>query len=1079
MEELNKLSTQLLKLGTNHDWQTADETCKIVSSIFGIDVERFKLWHDPRIVAEASRFMTAFETINNPAAYEVRHSNEKKRAIDIKLYWMKKSTKTNLSWVVGAADNFEDSTTMQHKDIGIDLVIPESCDRIFVIISNQYKLRVLELHNHLSITDREILTSVINLKNDNVLSLSEKTSYHSAIWDAFNFEPINKRFYRELVDRFIVLRDHLILKKDITSAEAVSFSTRLIGRLLFVKFLDKKGLINSSIEYFNAPAGDSKIQTTYYKEKLEALFYKTLNTEIPDRGFSDIITPYLNGGLFDASDSDFYDKNIVTFPDNYFSVFQSILAKYNFTVDESSPEFQQVAVDPEMLGRIFESLLGEMETKEGDSLRSATGAFYTPREIVSYMCEQSILEYLKSKITDSPERDRRLIEIITMSESLFRDQDQNKRRDWKPYVQPILDALEKLTVLDPAVGSGAYPMGMLHLLIKIYTRLDSKYEKNLSKLKRDILSRSLYGSDISTTAIEICRLRAWLSLIVDISQGEQVVPLPNLEFHFVCANTLISLNRQSSFNDTADLKENMKKIREDYYGTNSKKQKETLKRKYEKLLNPSQASLLSENDNILKTYRPFTHESVAGFFNPELMLGQEKFDIVIGNPPYVGEKGNKETFRPIAESPIGKRFYQGKMDLFYFFFHIALDYLNEGGVMAYITTNYYITATGAGKLRKDIRDRASILKLLNFGELKIFESALGQHNMITMLIKGKNDIKANTLVSHKKGYLGVDVINSIIQGIDTNTSYYEISQDELYSGNNIKLTNGDSNDFLDKIKNTSVELKDVCNINTGIQSGAYTLTKKHINKYKINGLNGQGIFSISKQELENLNLDKQEYSIIKPFYKNSDIFKYFTSNINKKYLIYITKSSNEKNFPGVIEHLKFFKPILEEKREFKNGRIPWFALQWPREESIFRHEKILAPIRSKVNTFGYNDYEFYVATDVNVITVKDKRYSYKLLLGILNSNLVLIWLKNNGKSKGSMLELVSEPLSHIPIPEITQDNKKNIEQVEKLVDQILIIKKENKDADTKNLEQEIDQLVYKLYDLTPEEIEIVENSSKK
>ncbi|MEI6850287.1 MAG: Eco57I restriction-modification methylase domain-containing protein, partial [archaeon] len=549
----------------------------------------------------------------------------------------------------------------------------------------------------------------MNLKSNNVLSLSEKTSYHSAIWDAFNFEPINKRFYRELVDRFIVLRDHLTLQNNISLPESVSFATRLIGRLLFVKFLDKKGLINSKIEYFSAPSGDTKIQTTYYKEKLEALFYKTLNTEIPDRGFSDIITPYLNGGLFDASDSDFYDKNIVTFPDNYFNVFQSVLAKYNFTVDESSPEFQQVAVDPEMLGRIFESLLGEMETKEGDSLRSATGAFYTSREIVSYMCEQSVLEYLKSKITDSPERDRRLIEIITMSESLFRDQDQNKRRDWKPYAQPILDALETLTVLDPAVGSGAYPMGMLHLLIKIYTRLDSKYEKNLSKLKRDILSRSLYGSDISTTAIEICRLRAWLSLIVDISQGEQVVPLPNLEFHFVCANSLISLSKDVGFFDIPDLKDKMSEIRRDYYSTNSKAKKQILINKYQKLLNPEKLSIFGGIDNELRTYTPFIHESIAGFFDPELMLGQEKFNIVIGNPPYVSTKGVDPKDKKKLEENFGF-----SDDLYSHFYFKGLELCKDQGVLSYITSKTFWTI----QTKKNVREL-----LLNNNFIDIYDTA--------------------------------------------------------------------------------------------------------------------------------------------------------------------------------------------------------------------------------------------------------------------------------------------------------------------------------------------------------------------
>jgi len=1044
MEELNKLSTQLLKLGTNHDWQTADETCKIVSSIFGIDVERFKLWHDPRIVAEASRFMTAFETINNPAAYEVRHSSE--RAIDIKLYWMKKSTKTNLSWVVGAADNFEDSVTMQHKNIGIDIVVPESCDRIFIIVSNQYKLRVLELHNHLSLTDREILTSVINLKNDNVSSLNEKTLYHNAIWNAFNFEPINKRFYRELVDRFIVLRDHLTLQKNITPVEAVSFTTRLIGRLLFVKFLDKKGLINSSIEYFNAPSGDSKIQTFYYKEKIEALFYKTLNTEISDRDFSDIITPYLNGGLFDASDSDFYNKNIVTFPDNYFSVFQSILAKYNFTVDESSPEFQQVAVDPEMLGRIFESLLGEMETKEGDSLRSATGAFYTPREIVSYMCEQSVLEYLKSKITDSPERDRRLMEIITMSESLFRDQDQNKRRDWKPYAQPILDALEALTVLDPAVGSGAYPMGMLHLLIKIYTRLDSKYEKNLSKLKRDILSRSLYGSDISTTAIEICRLRAWLSLVVDISQGEQVVPLPNLEFHFVCANSLISLNRQSSFNDTADLKDNMKKIREDYYGTNSKKIKETLRKKYEKLLNPSQASLLSENDNILKTYRPFTHESVAGFFDPELMLGKEKFDVVIGNPPYVQiQKFKGQKIQKDLEDQNYKTF-RKTGDIYCLFYERGLNLTkNNTGILCYITSNKWMRADYGKELREYFIIHNPIV-LLDLGS-NIFESATVDSNIL-LIKNSKNEGKTITLtVRNDKQDLLTQISDlSTINSFKLSGIWFIGTQFEL--------------DLKNKLEKKGVPIKNLeVLINKGLMTGCNEAFY---------------IDEDTKNELEKS--DKKSLELIFKNFRGREICKYYTKSSEDSYIIVTSNYININDYPAIKNHLLKYEIKLKARAQFIRGDHEWFTVDnCPSEQNLkkYRGPKIIYPNMTQFLSFTI-DYSGSFSNDKTFTIVADDTLT-KFLCAILNSKLLNTYLKISLPKLGNDgYEVRKVFFENTPIPKITDQNKKDIEEINKLIDQILLAKKENEDADTKQLEKEIDFMVYKLYELIYEEVLIID-----
>lgn len=395
--------------------------------------------------------------------------------------------------------------------------------------------------------------------------------------------------------------------------------------------------------------------------------------------------------------------------------------------------------------------------------------------------------------------------------------------------------------------------------------------------------------------------------------------------------------------------------------------------------------------------------------------------------------------------------------------------------MAYITTNYYITATGAVKLRKDIHDRSSILKLLNFGELKIFESALGQHNMITILIKGKKDIKANTLVTHKKGYLGVDVINSIINGTDPETDYYEISQVELLSDNNIKLTFGGLDDILNKIKENSIVLSGICKVNQGIVTGADKVSQSHLKKYKWDSKKGDGIFVLDKKECENI----LEKDVLKPWYKNSDTTKWSTQNKSNENILYINDIKNESKIKSVINHLKKFKDNLEQRREVHKGARNWYDLWRARSQEIFEGEKIVAPQRSKTNTFGYNNTPWYASADVYFITNPKEEYNLKFLLAVLNSNMIYVWLYNRGKRKGEMLELYQEPLSLIPIPKITKENKKEVEQIEKLVDQILLAKNENKDADTKILEKEIDQLVYGLYGLDENEIKIIEDSSKK
>ena len=1063
MEELNK---KLNKLHISKKWEDAISVVNELCNTLGITItdEPYLISDNTKINANVGRFEKAHGFIDRPATYEVQTDN---KDVEVKVFWANKTIKTNLSWIVGISPNFEDGKTYQSEKykIGIDIVIPKECDGITILVSNNLKVRSLELKEKLSRTDREILDKLKNLKNNTLHSTEDKKTYHNILWDAFNFEPINRKFYKELVDRFSVLREHLV-SKGFQDQDAVMFSTRLIGRLLFVWFLRKKNLINEKVGYFELT--DTYEQTKYYKERLEKLFFETLNTDILDRDFEDNKTPYLNGGLFEATRTDFYLDTKLSIPDGFFSQFYEVLSHYNFTVDESSPEFEQVAVDPEMLGRIFESLLAEQRTETGAQARKAKGAFYTPREIVSYMCEESLKEYLKSKIPDDSFRDVRIQEIVSMSESVFRDQDHNKRRDWKPYQTPMIKALDELTVFDPAVGSGAYPMGMLHLLVKVYTRLDGKYEKNISKLKRDILSRSLYGSDIEITAIEISRLRAWLSLVVDMEDGEQVAPLPNLEFHFVCANTLISLDSNQGLSDMVDRKK-LSEIREKYYNTNSKIQKAKFKKDYEKALNSSNLSLLSNVDNQLKTYRPFDHESRASFFDPDLMFGIDKFDVVIGNPPYVGEKGHKEIFQPIAKSPLGVKFYQGKMDLFYFFFHIALDLLKSGGVMSYITTNYYVTATGAKKLREDIENRSDILSFINFGELKIFESALGQHNLITILQKDHHNKKAFTANVKGKGFATAEQLSNIVTRLDPSTEYADIEQKDLFKGGNIVSKSSELENILDKIKNNSNLLSSICKVNQGIVTGADKVSAAHLKKYNWDSKKGDGIFVLSDQESRKI----KDKNVLKNWYKNSDANKWITENETQEKIIY-----GEDSGSSVTEHLEKFRENLEKRREVHKGVRSWYDLWRAREQSIFEGEKIVAPQRSKRNTFGYNNIPWYAASDVFFITQPKDEYTLKFLLGVLNSNLVYIWLYNRGKRKGEMLETIAEPLSKIPIPKINPQNKHIADEIEKITNGIVKIKSENKDTDTKDLEKEIDVLVYELYELTDGEIKIVEEKSK-
>jgi hypothetical protein len=359
---------------------------------------------------------------------------------------------------------------------------------------------------------------------------------------------------------------------------------------------------------------------------------------------------------------------------------------------------------------------------------------------------------------------------------------------------------------------------------------------------------------------------------------------------------------------------------------------------------------------------PYNQNAHADFFDPEWMFGIEGgFDVVIGNPPYIGEKGHKEIFRPIAQSELGKRFYQGKMDLFYFFFHLALDFGKPSSSIAFITTNYYPTAMGCKKLRQDFKVRAIIRNLINFNELKIFESALGQHNMISIIRKGNNENAiSHTCITRRKGIASSEILQKIIEGNDSESEYHEIAQKDLYDGDecyirlagNSKNTDDPTQKTLNKIKDQGVLLATICNVNQGIVTGADKVSKKHLDKYEIGARIGDGIFVLSEKEIEGMEFLNLEKSVLKPWFKNSDIGQYWTKVDASERLIdfNFTSRPDINRFPTIKKHLRKFKKMLEERptpgtliSAFSKGY--WWVLTTSRQQN-FNGSKIVAPQRS-------------------------------------------------------------------------------------------------------------------------------------
>lgn len=961
------------------------------------------------------------------------------------------------------------------------------------------------------------------------------------IEEAFNVEKVSKEFFANYKELFLQLVDNLkdIRKNDdrinyeftLKSITEANFCKKLLGQLVFLYFIQKKGWLGVSV-HSNWGEGDKqflrhtfersvKEGKNFFNDYLEPLFYDALaNGERDNNYFSllDCKIPFLNGGLFETIggydwvntdivlENEIFSNSTKTKNGDIGTGILDVFDRYNFTVKEDEPLEKEVAVDPEMLGKVFEELLEVQD-------RKSKGAFYTPREIVHYMCQESLINYLCTELgvneedKESEFNTETSSKIISESHNLTKQdisdfihhsdkisqieniatEKENSNSKYKHILslaikdnaEKIDKALENIKICDPAIGSGAFPVGMMNEIVRVRIALvDLGFLKPIKKrtiyeYKRQAIQNSIYGVDIESGAVEIAKLRLWLSLIVDEENIENIKALPNLDYKIICGNSLLSVER-NLFNDTLFRK--LEELKPQFFNETRKSEKKKLKK---------------EIDAIIKE---LTKDGTFDFeiYFSEVFHEKSGFDIVIANPPYIGESGNKDIFSILKNSFLYK-YHMSKMDYLYFFFHLALNLLKYGGCCTFITTNYYITAFGARILRKDFKERAIFKKLVNFNELRIFESALGQHNLITSLIKGHNDNELCSLINvNSKGYID-DNFDNIIYGNDINTTYNEIKQTSLFDGeeNYIRTIldneNTNLNNILNKIRNNKFLLGEICKINQGIATGGNFLTEKNKNKYNIqNAQIGDGIFMITRNEYNNMELLQKEKKIIKKLYKNSDIQRYYTNQTNNLYLINLRYTDKPilNEYPNIKKHLQKYELLLKDrpqtgtlKSAFRNNM--WYVMTTSRKVNM-EGEKIVAPQRSKCNCFGYNDTEWYGATDIYYITECKQEYRLKYILALLNSRLYYIWLYHKGKRKGEILELFQIPLSEIPIKKANEDIQNKFVSV---VDKILAITQTNdylenqeKQDAIKEYEKQIDIMVYKLYDLTYDEVLFIDKN---
>ena len=565
---------------------------------------------------------------------------------------------------------------------------------------------------------------------------------------------------------------------------------KLMGRLVFLQFLQKKGWLGAGInddwgngdpEFIQNLFNRCQDKDHFVDNVLEPLF-DDLNSERTNDLVSptvgrNIRVPYLNGGLFEHEDT---DETLFPLPAKYMQSLLDFFASYNFTIDENDPDDAEVGVDPEMLGRIFENLLEDNKDK---------GAFYTPKEIVSYMCRESLIAYLQTGIEDEPTKEaiRQFVtthDITSLGTNIkFREQ--------------VDEALKNVKICDPAIGSGAFPMGLLKELFLCRTALEGISQRQAAAIKKHIIQQNIYGVDIERGAVDIARLRFWLSLIVD---EETPQALPNLDFKIMQGNSLLEQYKGvdlstmtekkadesgmlSIFDDMIDVyRRDLRKMLAEYYNCTDHKEKLSLRAR---IIDNVKQQLREQSINV-----DFGDLNLSG--NNQFMLwhtwfydvfSQGGFDIVIGNPPYLFLSGKGSPVKRLEKEgkieeaqnlknlldtygKVHKAASIGCRDFYKWFYKIAIDICRVNGVQSYITPDTFLSMPKYSDLRQLIfRHNACLFVDLGFSvfEAPTVSSAIGliRKDNTTTKQTYYADIRAN--LNKNNRYKITDIVNETVQ----------------------------------------------------------------------------------------------------------------------------------------------------------------------------------------------------------------------------------------------------------------------------------------------------------------------------
>ncbi len=832
------------------------------------------------------------------------------------------------------------------------------------------------------------------------------------------------------------------------------FVKKMMGRLVFLQFLQKKGWLgvpknakwgtgdkNFIYNLFNN--ADDSVKNDFLEQALEPLFFNSLNCNRGQESIapkaicsiygSEIRIPYLNGGLFEEDE---LDKKRVKFKKEHFESIFEFFNQYNFTIDETDTDDVEIGVDPEMLGKIFENLLEDNKDK---------GAFYTPKEIVQYMCRESLIAYLETetlKPDETASKDKIKNFVLNHEASSFSEKEK----------AVILKALIDVKICDPAVGSGAFPMGMLNELLPCVQILTGE-AKTRVELKKHIVKNNIYGVDIEKGAVDIARLRFWLAIIVD---EEEPLPLPNLDYKIMQGNSLLesfegedlsNMTKQESGNlfDNGETIAKLTQAINGFYIPHDHVAKAKIRAQIkeniiqllkERQLPPKVIEDLSKLDLHENSQFFLWHTWFYDVFNRPSDRNRSGFDIVIGNPPYISaptQLANKflaEQREKIIKSNNYKSLYQ-KWDLYIPFIELGLNLNCQNGITTMIVPFPLTNQLYAKILRKMIVKENNMFELVDLNGTKIFDNATVS-NCIPFIKKSAP--KDKTWISHINENL--EIRKSFEQ------PFSAFVQDEKTQVWNVTQQKREANKYSD-----FNVLGDFCYVSYGLRPNSDEKTAK--GEFK-----KEDLISNVKD-----NIPRRKYIEAK------DIEKYKINRI--RYLEYGTERSPEKftrpTFDELYNHNKIMFNVLgdltgtfDDKKLIHNHSLIACVL-W----------KSLKGIENKSIASSIKKFSKYSRSKMEKLS---ETVDLKYLLGIMNSKYASVLLTN---LRGGDYHIYPEHIRNIPIPVATPAQQ---QQIIALVDKILAAKKQNSSADTTALESEIDEFVYDLYGLTEEEKDIIRNN---